>query len=91
MKDLYLGGVKGMSHNVRPQSPIFGGAALAEKGKQLQRQLLIERQKLENLIIMQYEKGAFNLGSDIGILTQSSVMDKLLLDIMLMENQEKKC
>jgi hypothetical protein len=80
-----------MSHNVRPQSPVFVGAALSEKRKCLQRQLLIERQKLENLIIKQYEKGVFNLGSDIAVLKQSNVMDKLLLDIMLLENQEKRC
>jgi len=79
-----------MSHNVRPQSPVFGGASLIEKRNCLQRQLLIERQKLESLIIKQYERGVFNLGADIGILMQSNVMDKLLLDIMLLEDQEKK-
>lgn len=80
-----------MSHYVRPESPVPGGAVLADKKRGLQRQMLIERQKLETLIIKQYEKGAFNLGSDIGVLKQSSILDRLLLDIMLLENPEKKC
>jgi hypothetical protein len=58
--------------------------------KYLQSQLLTERRKLENMVIRQYEKGVFNLGSDIGILKQSSLMDKLLLEIMLLD-QGKKC
>jgi hypothetical protein len=80
-----------MSHNVGPQVPVFGGASLAEKRNFLEKKLFAERKKLENLIVRQYEKGVFNLGADIGILKQSGVMDKLLLDIMLLENQGKNC
>ncbi len=80
-----------MSQYVKPETSVFGGAALADKRKSLHRRILIERQKLEDLIIKQYEKGAFNLGSDIGVLNQSSVLDRLLLDMMILENTEKKC
>jgi len=61
--------------------------SLYERKKRLQAQLVRERCKLETMITRQYEKGVFNLGSDIGILKQSSEMDRLLLDIMLLDNQ----
>jgi hypothetical protein len=79
-----------MSHDVRSQSPVVGGMSLSEKMKYLQSQLLTERRKLENMVIRQYEKGVFNLGSDIGILKQSSLMDKLLLEIMLLDQGKKR-
>jgi hypothetical protein len=79
-----------MSHDVRSQSPVVGGVSLSEKMKYLQSQLLTERRKLENMVIRQYEKGVFNLGSDIGILKQSSLMDKLLLEIMLLDQGKKR-
>jgi hypothetical protein len=79
-----------MSHDVRSQSPVVGGMSLSEKMKYLQSQLLTERHKLENMVIRQYEKGVFNLGSDIGILKQSSLMDKLLLEIMLLDQGKKR-
>ena len=78
-----------MGHYVRPESPVFRGSALADKRRSLQRQMLIERQKLESLIIRQYEKGAYNLGLDIGVLKQSNVLDRLLFEIMMLENPEK--
>lgn len=76
-----------MSHDVGSQLPLASGMSLYERKKRLQAQLVRERCKLETMITRQYEKGVFNLGSDIGILKQSSEMDRLLLDIMLLDNQ----
>ena len=78
-----------MSHDVGSQLPLASSLSLSERKKRLQAQLVRERCKLETMITRQYEKGVFNLGSDIGILKQSNAMDKLLLDIMLLENQIK--
>ena len=78
-----------MSQDVGSQLPLASGMSLSERRMWLQAQLVRERYKLENMITRQYEKGVFNLGSDIGILKQSSEMDKLLLDIMMLENQLK--
>lgn len=78
-----------MSHDVGSQLPLASGMSLSERRMRLQAMLVRERCKLENMITRQYEKGIFNLGSDIGILKQSDEMDKLLLDIMLLENQVK--
>lgn len=75
-----------MSHHVRPEPPVLCGSLLADKSRSLHRQILIERQKLESLIIRQYEKGAYNLGLDIGVLKQSNLLDKLLFEIMTLEN-----
>ncbi len=74
-----------MSQYGRPEAAVFGSAALAEKKRNLQRRLLVERAKLESMIMRQYEKGTLNLGSDIGVLKQSSVLDGLLVDIMMLE------
>lgn len=79
-----------MGHNVRPESPVFRDSDLADKRKSLHRQIMIERQKLESLIVRQYEKGVCNLGLDIGVLKQSNTLDRLLLEIMMLENTEKK-
>jgi hypothetical protein len=78
-----------MSHDVGSQLPLASGMSLSERRMRLQAMLVRERCKLENMITRQYENGIFNLGSDIGILKQSDEMDKLLLDIMLLENQVK--
>ncbi len=77
-----------MGHNLSPESPAFRGSCLNDKRKSLHRQMLIERQKLESLIIKQYEKGAYNLGLDIGVLKQSHILDRLLFEIMMLENPE---
>lgn len=77
-----------MGHNLSPESPAFRGSCLTDKRKSLHRQMLIERQKLESLIIRQYEKGAYNLGLDIGVLKQSHILDRLLFEIMMLENPE---
>ena len=85
----FLGG-SGMSHDVGAQLPLASGSmSLSERKKQLEALLLRERCKLETMSTRRYEKGIFNLGSDIGILKQSGEMDKLLLDLMLLENQTK--
>ena len=78
-----------MSQDVGSQLPLASGMSLYERKKRLQAQLVRERCKLETMITRHYEKGVFNLGSDIGILKQSSEMDKLLLDLMLLDNQVK--
>ena len=80
-----------MSQDVGSQLPQANGMFLSERKKRLQARLVRERCKLEAMITRRYEKGVFNLGSDIGILKQSSQMDKLLLDLMLLENQVKNC
>ncbi|MGI5918606.1 MAG: hypothetical protein ACOX8N_02980 [Christensenellales bacterium] len=80
-----------MSHDVGSQLPLASGMSLSERKKRLQAQLVRERCKLETMVTRQYEKGIFNLGSDIGILKQSNEMDKLLLDFMLLDNQVKNC
>jgi hypothetical protein len=43
------------------------------------------------MIIRQYEKGTLNLGSNISVLKQSSVLDQLLVDVMMLENSCDKC
>ena len=77
-----------MGRNISPESAVYRDSCLAEKRRSLHRQMLIERQKLESLIIKQYEKGAYNLGLDIGVLKQSHVLDGLLFEIMMLENPE---
>ena len=78
-----------MSQYVRPESPVLCGSLLADKSRSLHRQMLIERQRLETLIIRQYEQGVYNLGLDIGVLKQSQILDKLLFEIMMLENTDK--
>ena len=78
-----------MGHNISPESPANRDLCLADKRKSLLRQTMVERRKLESLIIKQYDKGAYNLGLDIGVLKQSHVLDRLLFEIMMLENTEK--
>ena len=79
-----------MGHNVRHESPVFRDSGLTDKRKSLQRQIMVERQKLESLIVKQYERGVCNLGLDIGVLKQSNTLDGLLLEIMMLEDNDKK-
>ena len=79
-----------MNHIVRPESPVLCDLALSEKSRRLHRQMLVERQKLENLIIRQYEKGVSNLGMDIGVLNQSQALDRLLFEIMAIDSKDKR-
>ena len=86
-----LRGLRVMSQFVRPESAVFDGAASAEKKRNLQKRMQVERAKLESMIIRHYKKGALNLGSDIGVLKQSSVLDRLLVDVMMLEDSCDKC
>ena len=79
-----------MGHIVRHESPVFRDSGLTDKRKSLHRQIMIERQKLETLIVRQYERGVYNLGLDIGVLKQSNILDGLLLEIMILEDNDKK-
>ena len=80
-----------MSQHVGPEAAVFDGAVLVDKKRNLQKRLQVERAKLESMIIRQYEKGTLNLGSNINVLKQSSVLDQLLVDVMMLENSCDKC
>ena len=80
-----------MSQFIRPEAAVFDGATSVEKKRSLLKRMQIERAKLESMIIRHYKKGALNLGSDIGVLKQSSVLDRLLVDVMMLEDSCDKC
>lgn len=52
--------------------------------------LLIEKQKLEEMIIDLFRKGKYNMGTDKKILKQSGVIDKLIVDEMTLDIMNEK-
>ena len=53
-------------------------------------QLLIEKQKLEEMIMDLFRKGRYNMGTDKRILKQSSIIDRLIVDEMILNEMSKK-
>ncbi|MGI5848858.1 MAG: hypothetical protein ACOX8Q_02115 [Christensenellales bacterium] len=49
-----------------------------------------EQKKLEAMVLELFEKGDFNMGTDKRILKQSDVLDKLIVDEMMLHEMKEK-
>jgi hypothetical protein len=64
----------------------FNCMILSGKRKSIAR----EQKKLEEMVMKLFEKGDRNMGNDVRILRQSSKLDKLIVDEMMLRDMEKK-
>jgi|AGTN01.3.fsa_nt_gi hypothetical protein len=65
-------------------------AAIRMQRKKLLESLAAEQRKLETMILELFVKGKANLGEDQRILEQSSKLDQIVVDEMMLEEMLKK-